>query len=119
MEKLFEITVELCCLFPSMFTAWGKACTGKLQLCLEKPYTTKTGLKVHPDKVIARTTSAKIFNDTVQYLAKFRPRLSEISRLLSQLTVKNAEWIWKDSEERTRNGVKMTITQAPSYVTTT
>ena len=58
----------------------------KLQLCLEEDplighYTTKSGLKVHPDKVRAilempRSTDVKSllrFNGTVQYLAKFLP----------------------------------------------
>ena len=98
----------------------------KLQLCLEEVplighYATNSGLKVHPDKVRAvlempRPTDVKSllrFNGTVQYLAKFLPRLSEMSHPLRQLTVKNAEWIWSDSQEKAWNDIKAAITQAP------
>ena len=97
----------------------------KLQPCLEEVplighYATKSGLKVHPDKVRAvlempRSTDVKSllrFNGTVQYLAEFLPRLSEISHPLRQLTVKNAEWIWSDSQEKAWNDIKTAITQA-------
>ena len=67
-----------------------KLAVEKLQLCLEEVplighYATKSGLKIHPEKVKAslempRPTDLKSllrFNGTVQYLAKFLPHLSD------------------------------------------
>lgn len=45
-----------CCHSPAVFMAWGKACTGKTSTALRRLYGTKTGLKVHPDKVMPRLT---------------------------------------------------------------
>ena len=103
-----------------------KLAVEKLQLCLEEVplishYATKSGLKVHPDEMRAilempRPTDVKSlrrFNGTVQYLAKFLPCLSEISHPLRQLTMKNAEWTWSDSQEKAWNDIKTAITQAP------
>ena len=69
-----------------------KLAVEKLRLSLEEVplighYTTKSGLKVHPEKVQAalemqRPTDARSllrFNGTVQYLAKFLLRLSDLS----------------------------------------
>ena len=36
-----------------------------------------------------------------------------MSHPLRQLTVKNAEWIWSDSQEKAWNDIKRAITQAP------
>ena len=79
----------------------------RLHLCLEEVplighYATKSGLKIHPQKVRAvhemprpiEVKSLLRFNETLQYLAKFSPRLSDMSHPLRQLTRKNAEWIW-------------------------
>ena len=95
----------------------------KLQLCLEEVplighYATNSGLKVRPDKARAvlempRRNDVKSllrFNGTVQYLAKFLPCLSEMSHPLHQLTVKNAEWIWSNSQEKAWNDIKTAIT---------
>ena len=98
----------------------------KLRLSLEEVplighYTTKSGLKVHPEKVQAalemqRPTDARSllrFNGTVQYLAKFLLRLSDLSLPLRQLTHKNAEWVWSEAQEKAWNDIKAPITQAP------
>lgn len=79
------------------------------------------GLESSPDKVrtaleMSCPTDVKSllrFNGTVQYLAKFLRRLSEMSHPLRQLTVKNAEWIWSDSKEKAWNDIKTAISQAP------
>jgi len=97
-----------------------------ITLCLEEVplighYATNSGLKVHPDKVRAilempRPKDVKSllrFNGTVQYLAKFLPRLSEMSHPLCQLTVKNTEWIWSDFQEKAWNDIKTAITKVP------
>ena len=98
----------------------------KLRLSLEEVplighYTTKSGLKVHPEKVQAalemqRPTDARSllrFNGTVQYLAKFLLRLSDLSLPLRQLTHKNAEWVWSEAQDKAWNDIKAAITQAP------
>ena len=78
-----------------------KLAVEKLQLCLEEVplighYAIKSGLKIHPEKVKAilemlRPTDVKSllrFNGTVQYLAKFLPRLSDMAHPLCQLAVR-------------------------------
>ena len=103
-----------------------KLAVEKLRLSLEEVplighYTTKSGLKVHPEKVQAalemqRPTDARSllrFNGTVQYLAKFLLRLSDLSLPLRQLTHKNAEWVWSEAQDKAWNDIKAAITQAP------
>ena len=98
----------------------------KLQLCLEEVplighYTTKSGLKIHPEKVRAvlempRPTDVKSllrFNGTVQYLAKFLPGLSDMAHPLRQLTRKDAEWVWSETQEKAWSDIKSAISQAP------
>ena len=98
----------------------------KLQLCLEEVpvighYATKSGLKIDREKVRAvlempSATDIKSllsFNGTVQYLAKFLPRLSHMAHPLRQLTRKNAEWIWSEAKEKAWTDIKTAITQAP------
>ena len=53
------------------------------------------------------------FNGTVQYLAKFLPRLSDMAHPLRQLTVKNAQWVWFETQEKAWNDIKSANTQAP------
>ena len=98
----------------------------KLQLCLEEVplighYATKSGLKIHPEKVRAvlempRPTDVKSllrFNGTVQYLAKFLPGLSDMAHPLRQLTRKDAEWVWSETQEKAWSDIKTAISQAP------
>ena len=100
-----------------------KLAVEKLQLCLEEVplighYATNSGLKIHPEKVravleVPRPTDAKSllrFNGTVQYLAKFLPHLSDMSQPLRQLTLKNAEWVWSETQEKAWNEIKAAIT---------
>ena len=69
---------------------------------------TAQGLKLDPKKVetILKLPTPKSkedierFNDTVNYLAKFLPRLSYIMEPLRRLTQTDAEWHWKDGEEK-------------------
>ena len=78
----------------------------KLQLCLEEVplighYATKSGLKIHPEKVrtvieMPRPTDVKSllrFNEIVQYLAKFLPGLSDMAHPPRQLTRKDSELV--------------------------
>ena len=81
-----------------------KLAVEKLQLCLEEVplighYATRSGLKIHPEKVRAvlempRPTDVRSllrFNGTVQYLGKFLPGLSDMAHPLRQLTRKDAK----------------------------
>ena len=98
----------------------------KLQLCLEEVplighYATKSGLKIHPEKVRAvlempRPTDVKSllrFNGTVQYLAKFLPGLSGMAHPLRQMTRKDAEWVWSETQGKAWSDIKTAISQAP------
>ena len=98
----------------------------KLQLCLEEVplighYATNSGLKIHPEKVRAvlempRPNDVKSllrFNEIVQYLAKFVPGLSDMAHPLRQLTRKDAEWVWSETQEKAWSDIKTAISQAP------
>ena len=98
----------------------------KLQLCLEEVplighYATKSGLKILPEKEkaileVPRPTDVKSllrFNGTVQYLAKYLPRLSDMAHPLHQLACKSAEWVWSETQEKAWSDIKTAITQAP------
>ena len=103
-----------------------KLAVEKLQLCLEEVplighYATKSGLKIHPEKVRAvlempRPTDVKSllrFNGTVQYLAKFLPGLSDMAHPLRQLTRKDAEWVSSETQEKVWSDIKTPISRAP------
>ena len=93
-----------------MFSTWREACDQTASACLEEVppighYATKSGLKIHLEKVraaleMSRPTKVKSLlrsNQTVQYLAKFLPRISDMVHPLRQLTRKNAEEkAWSD-----------------------
>ena len=99
-----------------------KLAVEKLQLCLEEVpltghYATKSGLKIHPEKVRAvlempRPTDVKSllrFNGTVQYLAKFLPGLSDMAHPLRQLSRKDAKWVWSETQEKAWSDIKTAI----------
>ena len=103
-----------------------KLAVEKLQLCLEEVplighYATKSGLKIHPEKVRAvlempRPTDVKsllLFNGTVQYLAKFLLGLSDMAHPLRQLMRKDAKWVWSETQEKAWSDIKTAISQAP------
>ena len=52
-------------------------------------------------------------NGTVNYLARFLPRLSEVTQPLRHLTREEAEWQWTEVEERAFKQMKQLVTQAP------
>ena len=52
-------------------------------------------------------------NGTVNYLAKFLPKLSQVMEPLRRLTQKGVEWYWGDAEDKAFNEVKQLVTQAP------
>ena len=53
------------------------------------------------------------FNGTVQYLAKFLSGLSDMTHLLRQLTRKDDEWVWSETQEKAWSDIKTAISQAP------
>ena len=85
-------------------------------------FLTAQGLKPDPKKVetILKLPTPKSkedierLNDTVNYLAKFLPRLSYTMGPLRRLTQTDAEWHWKDGEEKAFSEKKKNlVTQAP------
>ena len=75
---------------------------------------TAHGLKPDPNKVEAILkletpgTKEKIerLNGTVNYLAKFLPRLSQVMDPLRRLTQTGVEWYWGNAEEKAFDEVK-------------
>ena len=78
-------------------------------------------MKPDPDKVEAilklETPGTKEeierLKGTVNYLAKFLPRLSQVMEPLRRLTQTGVEWYWGDAEEKGFDEVKQLVTQAP------
>ena len=50
---------------------------------------------------------------TVGYLAKFLPRLSEVSQPLRQLTKKRTEFLWDEVHDRAFSRIKELVTAPP------
>ena len=82
---------------------------------------TSEGLKPDPGKIDAilkmeRPSSVQEIqrlNGTVNYLARFLPQLSAVMQPLMMLTRKEQDWAWGVEQEKSFNGVKDLITQAP------
>ena len=82
---------------------------------------TAQGLKPDPKKVEAilklETPKTKEdierLNGTVNYLAKFLPKLSQVMEPLGRLTQKGVEWHWGGAEDKAFIEVKQLVTQAP------
>ena len=79
------------------------------------------GLKPDPQKIEAilklpnptNKTEVQRLQGSVQYLARFLPRLSEIFQPLRQLTHKDQPWIWNEEHERALKEIKHLLTTAP------
>ena len=52
-------------------------------------------------------------NGTVNYLAKYLPKLSEVMEPLLRLAQKGVDWYWGNAEVRAFNEVKQLVIQAP------
>ena len=82
---------------------------------------TSEGLKPDPQKVQAITEmpwpekpeDVSRLNGMVNYLSRFLPNLSDVMKLLRDLTYKDVEWCWSDAQERAWSEVKSLITSAP------
>lgn len=58
-------------------------------------------------------TSVLRIMGTVGYLAKFLPRLSEVSQPLRQLTKKGTEFLWDEIHDRAFSRIKEMVTAPP------
>ena len=79
------------------------------------------GLKVDPTKVRAvcemppptDVVAVQRLLGFVQYLSKFLPHLSEITKPLRDLTQKESLWFWGEAQENALNALKTAVTKAP------
>ena len=79
---------------------------------------TSEGVKADPSKIEAVTkmerptdvTGVQRIMGTVGYLAKFLPRLSEVSQPLRQLTKKGTEFLWDEIHDRAFSRIKEMVT---------
>ena len=82
---------------------------------------TEQGLGPDPQKIEAITnlpnptdaTEVQRLQGSVQYLARFLPRLSEIFEPLRRLTHKGTPWQWGHDQEKAMREVKQLLTTAP------
>ena len=82
---------------------------------------TADGLKPDPDKVKAiddmprpiDIEGVQQFNGFVNYLAKFLPKLSEVTEPIRQLTRKDVPWNWSASQENAFVLMKELVKEAP------
>ena len=82
---------------------------------------TTQGLRPDPIQVeaILNLENPKTMEDierldgTVNYLAKFLPKLSQVIEPLRTLTQKGVEWCWGKVEVKAFTEVKQLVTQAP------
>ena len=79
------------------------------------------GLKVDPTKVRAvcemppptDVVAVQRLLGFVQYLSKFLPHLSEMTKQLRDLTQKESLWFWREAQENALNALKTAVTKAP------
>ena len=79
------------------------------------------GIAPDPEKVKAITEmgapinrkQVKSFLGMVNYLSKFSPKLAELEGPLRELTKTNTAWVWDRDQERSFEGIKRLLTQAP------
>ncbi|KAL9967931.1 hypothetical protein ACROYT_G026243 [Oculina patagonica] len=93
--------------------------------CKEVPFhghlLTAEGLKPDPQKVKAITEMPRPekpddvsrLNGMANYLSRFLPNLSDVMKPLRDLTHKDVEWCWSDTQERAWCEVKRLIASAP------
>ncbi|KAL9968060.1 hypothetical protein ACROYT_G026386 [Oculina patagonica] len=93
--------------------------------CKEVPFhghlLTAEGLKPDPQKVKAITEMPRPekpddvsrLNGMANYLSRFLPNLSDVMKPLRDLTHKDVEWCWSDTQERAWCEVKKLIASAP------
>ena len=82
---------------------------------------TYEGLKADPSKIEAilslpkpeDVAGVRHIMGTVNYLAKFLPRLSDVSKPLRELTRKNSKFAWTTQHDRALGEIKQLVTKSP------
>ena len=82
---------------------------------------TEKGLCVDPDKVRAicempppqNVAAVQRLLGLAQYLSKFLPHLSNITKPLRELTQKETEWVWDDVQQQALDTLKEAVTNTP------
>ena len=83
---------------------------------------TGEGLRVDPDKVKAIQGEMPTPKDVAavqrllglaQYLSKFLPHLSDITKPLRELTRKETEWMWDHPQQKALDNLKQAVTSTP------
>ena len=82
---------------------------------------TDTGLRVDPAKVKAIVEMPAPTNKSgvqrllglAQYLSKFLPHLSDLTKPLRELTQKEVEWCWEEAQENAFRQLKEAVTRTP------
>ena len=82
---------------------------------------TSQGLKLDDAKVEAimkmenpqNVEEAQRLQGTVNYLARFMPRLSEVMEPIRRLTRSNTEWEWTEVQDNSMKEIKRMVTEAP------
>ena len=98
----------------------------KLTLCeKEVPFighvATDQGLRVDPAKVRAITdmpaptdkAGVQRLLGLAQYLSKFLPRLSDITKPLRELTQNDIQWFWGENQQDSFDKIKKAVTETP------
>ena len=99
----------------------GKAEFAKPEAVFSGHLVTRDGLKPDPEKVqgiteLQRPTNkqeVQSLQGTVNYLAKFLPKLSHVMEPIRQLTRDGVVFQWAESQERAFQEVKNLVTEAP------
>ena len=118
-DKNLSMLIERCCQ-KSIKLNRDKVVLRVQQIDFMGHLLTAQGLKPDPNKVEAilkletpETKDIERLNGTVNYLARFLPRLSEVMEQLRRLIQSGVEWYWGNVEDKAFNEVKQLVTQAP------
>ena len=84
---------------------------------------TNKGLQADPSKIDAiiqmppppDLESLQSFLGVVNYMDRFQPSLSIVSRLLRDLMKEGVDYVWSTETDKAFNDIKWSITQAPIF----
>ena len=85
---------------------------------------TADGLKPDPSKVEAilkmerpgDKEAVERLRDTVTYLARYVPKLTDVFRPIAALAQHDVDWMWSDTQEQTFTRLKQLLAEAPTLV---